>query len=96
MLYVQIFIVVCEKRIKIEPTAFSIHAAPQAKKNFQYETALKESCGIRKARVFFSPVFVLPVIAAACSRSRRFTRESSSQRNFELEDDRVVIIVSAA
>jgi hypothetical protein len=32
MLYVQIFIVVFGKRIKIEPTALSIHAALEQKK----------------------------------------------------------------
>lgn len=40
MLYVQTFIVVFGKRIKVEPTAFLIHAAPM-QRVFQ----VSESCG---------------------------------------------------
>ena len=73
MLYVQIFIVAFGKRIKIEPTAFFDSRRSQAKKIFQYETAVKESCGIRKALWFFSSVLF-------CLRSSQRAHEVGASR----------------
>lgn len=73
MLYVQIFIVVFEKRIKIEPTAFFDSRSSQANKNFQYEAAVKESCGIRKALWSFSS-------GLFCLRSLQHAHEVGASR----------------